>query len=377
MKRMVIFMQEIKYCPKCEGENAIDHKFCVFCGEKFPIGKHEINYINIFTEQIGTGKKAKFIYNGKELFVEEVAIEFYKKKGYNAIWSENDYWGFLYALLFWDIIFLKTDTCISKPMSDPDFEQTYEFYQNSGGYDMPHDFFSPSFYIYRNTEIKEWMDFLKTADIPRILKNRYEKHYLERCRPIEDWNKYSLDELLIAPRVLSNEQFLKIMERLVFSFSDYRRGFPDLIVYNDEELFFSEVKSKKDNPSEEQIIWHDYLLKEVDVPVDLFCVNKTDRQIKNIKNKYDKVLKASEEIVDLDKEISDILNSRYVYQKEARRIIDKNKDDKEELEKVVKLLKIGIENTKRIMGMIEDGRINKQHFVPNKKELFNPLSNEN
>ena len=374
---MVIFMQEIKYCPKCEGENAIDHKFCVFCGEKFPTPKHEINCINMFTEQIGTGKKAKFIYNGKELFVEEVAIEFYKKKGYNAIWSENDYWGFLYALLFWDIIFLKTDTCISKPMSDPDFEQTYEFYQNSGGYDMPHDFFSPSFYIYRNTEIKEWMDFLKTADIPRILKNRYEKHYLERCRPIEDWNKYSLDELLIAPRVLSNEQFLKIMERLVFSFSDYRRGFPDLIVYNDEELFFSEVKSKKDNPSEEQIIWHDYLLKEVDVPVDLFCVNKTDRQIKNIKNKYDKVLKASEEIVDLDKEISDILNSRYVYQKEARRIIDKNKDDKEELEKVVKLLKIGIENTKRIMGMIEDGRINKQHFVPNKKELFNPLSNEN
>ena len=377
MKRTVIFMQEIKYCPKCEGENAIDHKFCVFCGEKFPTPKQKINYIKIFTEQIGTGKKAKFIYNEKELFVEEVAIEFYKKKGYNAIWSENDYWGFLYALLFWDIIFLKTDTCISKPMSDPDFEQVYEFYQNSGGYDMPHDFFSPSFYIYRNTEIKEWMDFLKTADIPRILKNRYEKHYLERCRPIEDWNKYSLDELLIAPRVLSNEQFLKIMERLVFSFSDYRRGFPDLIVYNDEELFFSEVKSKKDNPSEEQIIWHDYLLKEVDVPVDLFCVNKTDRQIKNIKNKYDKVLKASEEIVDLDKEISDILNSRYVYQKEARRIIDKNKDDKEELEKVVKLLKIGIENTKRIMGMIEDGKINKQHFNPNKKELFNPLSNAN
>ena len=63
MKRMVIFMQEIKYCPKCEGENKLDHKFCVFCGEKFPTPKQEIYCINIFTEQIGTGKKAKFIYN--------------------------------------------------------------------------------------------------------------------------------------------------------------------------------------------------------------------------------------------------------------------------------------------------------------------------
>ena len=29
------------------------------------------------------------------------------------------------------------------------------------------------------------------------------------------------------------------------------------------------------------------------------------------------------------------------------------------------------------MGMIEDGKINKQHFNPNKKELFNPLSKAN
>lgn len=65
-------------------------------------------------------------------------------------------------------------------------------------------------------------------------------------------------------------------------------GFPDLIVFNNNEFFFVEVKSKKDTLSQNQLDNHYYLTNKVKTNVTLFSVNKSDKQIENLKKKYAK-----------------------------------------------------------------------------------------
>lgn len=256
--------------------------------EKFtnlPIGKLE--FININAEEVhSTSTKVKFSYNSKELFVEEVAIEYYKNQGYHAIWTENDYWWMIYALLFWDIIFMKTDTCTSVPMTDPRFESQYALLTTHRMMDMPHDFFKPTFYTVRKQNIDQRLRSFMKLDITNELKKSYNEHYGQFCRPIEDWNKFTLNELTIATRLLSSQQIISIMYMLAIDFNRFRSGFPDLIVFNNNEFFFVEVKSKKDTLSQNQLENHYYLTNKVKANVTIFSVNKSNKQIENLKKKY-------------------------------------------------------------------------------------------
>ena len=61
--------------------------------------------------------------------------------------------------------------------------------------------------------------------------------------------------------------------------------FPDLIVYSDNEFFFSEVKSAKDTISKSQIKWFHYLSDELCIKVELFLINYTEKKIANILKK--------------------------------------------------------------------------------------------
>jgi len=87
-------------------------------------------------EKIDSGGrgKAKYLFEDSDLFVEEVAIKFYENLGYNALWSEDFYWGFLMALLFWDVIFARINGVFNEG-----FPLASQFN------DMPHDFSNQNF----------------------------------------------------------------------------------------------------------------------------------------------------------------------------------------------------------------------------------------
>ena len=244
----------------------------------------KITFKNIEVTEIKTSGKSKFNYNNKELFVEEVALEYYKNKGYAGLFTENHYWWYIYALLFWDIIFMKTDTCTQVPMNHPDFDTLYQFTVDING--MPMDFFKETFYKSRKKSIEKRLNELLTINLNNEIETTYNKHYGKNCRPIEDWSKYSLNQLLLASENTTNKQIVTIMKRLIENFSANRRGLPDLTLFKNNKIFFAEVKSKKDTLSTEQIQWHEYLVKNADIPVIIFSVNKTDRQINNFYKKY-------------------------------------------------------------------------------------------
>lgn len=240
------------------------------------IPEKKLVFTNIQADEISSRGKIRYNHNSGEVFVEELAMDYYKSRGMNALWTENHYWWFIYGLLFWDIIFMKSEHCMNIPLNHPEFDYNYNMLKNNV-IDMPYDFFRDTFYVDRIDAIKSRFDELRNSDISEEIKKSYNSHYNKRCRAIEDWNKYSLDELLIAPTHLHNEQLLSIMERLIKNFNEYRPGLPDLLIYTDKELFLVEVKSRNDTLSNRQIEWHEYLLTNSKINVVIFTVNKTEK----------------------------------------------------------------------------------------------------
>lgn len=298
-------------CKFCGEKNPYYANFCQECGqslkcdsiEKRPEGG-SISFITVNARKVETSKKGKSKYysKGKKLFAEEFAIEYYKKEGYRSIWSENDYWSELMSLLFWDVIFARVpgawnnglDIRFELNPSDPKFDELFEFVSNMNG--MPSDFFTPNFYMRRKELIQNKLLELKNADLIQKIVESYKAHYGKTCRPIENWDKFSLKQLLIPVNRMKKTNFLKIMERLLYNFSVNRAGLPDLIVYNNDEMFFSEIKSENDRISVKQQEWHSFLFEELKMKVDLFLINHSERKVKNLKKLYhppSKIVKVS------------------------------------------------------------------------------------
>ena len=298
-----------KFCLKCNTEINESLNVCPNCKYDFinnqyifedksylnnpsfvKIPQKELIILNKDVKKISSSKKAKFEYNSKELFVEEVAMEYYELKGYSSIWSENDYWSMVYVLLFWDVIFLRNEKIM---------KMHYQYYHPDADLSngipgiMSGTSTSPTFYHSRSNEIDNKIKELLISDIPLNIRESYYEHYGVETRFIRNWDKFSLDQLTIPLELLTNEQIILIMDRLLHDYNYNWSGFPDVIVFDENELIFVEVKSKNDNLSDGQIEWHEYLLNTVKLKVVLFTVNKTDRQLKNLVKKYENIPRKS------------------------------------------------------------------------------------
>ncbi len=251
-----------------------------------------ISYKNIELQRIDNQQKgkAKYTIGGNEYFAEEAAINHYERLGYKALWTENTYWWILMSLFFWDVIFAKIRGAVSIVIdgvqteldpADEEFEQLFNQIIHMNG--MPTDFFTTEFYERRKSLIKNKIQELQHGNLEQKLSEFYKNNYGKNCRPIEDWNKYKIDELLISVQRIEMEKLIKILERLIMNFNNNRSGLPDLIVYDDKDFFFSEVKSEKDRISEKQREWHSFLSASLGFKVEIFLINHTEAQIEKIK----------------------------------------------------------------------------------------------
>ncbi len=250
--------------------------------------KYEVHEVSSIVKD-----KVKYYFNGEYLFVEELAMKIYKSEGFKTQWTENAYWWEIMCLLFWDVIFAKVRGAISVYSSrydhvlspnDEEYDSCFEkqVIQMNG---MPNDFFTDGFYSRRKQIIANRLNELQNSDIVSKLIISYEKNYGRNCRPIENWNKYSKENLIEPLRYLDKSKALEICHRLLKNFNAYRSGLPDLIVYSDDECFFTEVKSKNDRLSESQINWHNFISENLNLKIELFLVNHNEKQIANIQSK--------------------------------------------------------------------------------------------
>lgn len=205
--------------------------------------------------------KAKYkLANNKEGTIENFVLEHFLQNGYSGFWSENDYWWMLMSLLFWDIIFY--------PIPGMFFIKKGLPLQ-----DMPMDFFNIDFFIRREENINKLlsafnnMNKLEKDELIEILENYYNNKSYQPCRSINNWDKFSLNDLKFALKVLSPSQIVKIMARLIFYFGEFRKGLPDLFLVKDNEPVFIECKEMNEEISIWQKSWHKYITTQMGIPV--------------------------------------------------------------------------------------------------------------
>lgn len=210
----------------------------------------------------------------KSVMVELAALKYYASFGYRGVWSENGYWTFIMALLFRDIIFARLPGVYSDQLGD--FPGKLQ--------DMPHDFFRPEFYSRRAKMIeKRISNLLACASISKEINDAYAKHKGEPCRPIWNWDAYSIDDLCLGAESISREQLFLIMKRLLADFGKNRSGLPDLFLCTPKPLLV-EVKSGSDSLRESQVEWLQFLLYTVGLSVEVLLVNHTDHKIRLVQD---------------------------------------------------------------------------------------------
>ena len=220
-----------------------------------------------------TKTKSKALYSdslGKDVTIEELVLNNYLSKGYKGFWSENDYWSQIMTLLYWDEIYIRLEGVCSPHLES--FPSEME--------DMPRDMFHNEFFTRRFKIIKKRHKYLskpslfglRAPPLERELRASWKKNKGKPCRFLDskyygDRHDYSLDELALSTKLLTTSQLIKIMERLISDYNNYRSGLPDLFLFKEGKPLFIEVKSKHEKIAEHQTAWHKYLSEVVGVEV--------------------------------------------------------------------------------------------------------------
>jgi tetratricopeptide (TPR) repeat protein len=173
--------------------------------------------------------------------VELGAIHYYRSQGYNAVFSENEPWRMLFGLLFWDIIYDTNVKAIHNPLQR-----------------VPSDFFLPDFYSNRSNQLRERMQAAQTQQaIEEIIRSTYQEKF-GITNVLVPWYDDGLEKVLNLISWLTPDQIHKILFEVAQNMRENTRGFPDLMVWNDSEYAFIEIKSPTDHLSSRQLHWQHF-----------------------------------------------------------------------------------------------------------------------
>ncbi|WP_229215977.1 VRR-NUC domain-containing protein [Dyadobacter frigoris] len=170
--------------------------------------------------------------------VERGAIEYYQDLGAEAVFSENEPWRAVFGLLFWDIIYDTNVKAIHNPLQR-----------------VPSDFFLPDFYYKRSEQLLARM---KDADTKEVISEIVEKTFHEKfgtTNVLVSWYPGMLEIVLKLVALLTPEQIHAVLLEMAQNLRENTRGFPDLLVWDETEYSFIEIKSPTDHLSSRQLHW--------------------------------------------------------------------------------------------------------------------------
>lgn len=207
--------------------------------------------------------------------VEEFVIHHFKSLGYKAIKMESVPFHVLFGTFMWQLI---------QHPGDPNnrlvsFGNRDEF---SKGLPptlimtlLPSDFGSSGYSERRSVEIARHFEFIRNSgeDLHWLFDywtghSHDFRQYLWAHEPKDiQTAKHIID-------VLPLEVIIRILDYLVESYWEHFLGWPDLLVYDDNEYFFAEVKSSSDSLSDDQKDWIRGNSKSLHLPFKIVKVHK-------------------------------------------------------------------------------------------------------
>ncbi len=204
-----------------------------------------------FEQKLATKKRTKksvtqFLHDAQTITVpidyrrrvEQGVADYFTERGYQAVHSENYPWRGLFGLVFWDIIYDTNVQAIHHPLQR-----------------APSDFYLPDFYLKRQTQIKQRLAELDTTD--KFLVN-IETTFIQKfgtANVMVDWHEVLMVLCQIIVKNLTISQLSVILLEMAQNLRENTHGFPDLMIWNDNEMELIEVKSPTDHLSAQQLYW--------------------------------------------------------------------------------------------------------------------------
>ncbi len=184
------------------------------------------------------------IFQDTSISVEEQVANYFHERGYEAVFTENTLWKNIMGLLSWEIIFNAEQQQFSHPFQYAPMQYRLEGFgmENLSHFHQKLELLSDQERLWKHFE---WIQQQHTGTI----------------NPLIEWEYLDFNLIRVFLKHVSVKSLSAVFEQLWINISTHSKGFPDLMVWNDEELFFVEVKSPNDHLSPIQFFWDEVLNK--------------------------------------------------------------------------------------------------------------------
>ena len=215
--------------------------------------------------------------NGNKLSPEGFVSDHFQRNGYKTLFVESVPFHVLFGIFCWMLI---QDT------ADPD-ARTVIFTERDGfnaaekknniWTSLPVDFGTSSYSLRRADAIKKHFDMLPSRKSE--LLQTFDFWIQPSCELRQYLWAHSVEDIArarILIEILPVDVIKRILKYLAGNYWKRYLGWPDLLVYNEAEFFFVEVKSSNDKLSEEQKKWIRNNSAELHLPFKLAKIHKKD-----------------------------------------------------------------------------------------------------
>jgi len=173
--------------------------------------------------------------------VEEGVLEYYVKKKYSGIHSENSIWRTMFGVVLWDLLYDTTEKAIHNPFQK-----------------LPSDIYKPDFYEKRKDKIETCFEML---DDPKNFEQHFIKIFEQKWgihNRLVAWDLNIMEAVQELYKKLKSEQIKAVLRKMAENIKTNATGFPDLFIWKTRAYWFVEVKSPTDSLSEQQLFWLEF-----------------------------------------------------------------------------------------------------------------------
>ncbi|GLI71599.1 hypothetical protein VaNZ11_016863 [Volvox africanus] len=174
--------------------------------------------------------------------VEELALLHYGSAaggGWRGVHSEGGVWTTLWALLFWEVLFMDVPGVFRSPFQ-------------TAPLDLDTDAFLPA----RREAVDARLQLIASGAALDLIRSGWSSRVGTRCRGI-NWERWTLEDLLQIAGCVGGLGLSVVCRLLCEDAGGWRGGMPDLLLWRPErgDAMVSEVKGPRDRLSDQQRAW--------------------------------------------------------------------------------------------------------------------------
>ena len=227
-----------KEAVKAELESIIDNPpsdSLLAFAEDFYTRKYHKKRTSVMTDMLRSASRQLALDISQNQSVEQGVVGWYKRHGATAWRTENRPWRVLFGLTFWQLLFEK-DSLVTEFDRRPQSLKYNTFYQQFG------------------EEIEALLGQLSTAAELRLHLTRQASAQFGKVNSVFMWRQNLLDTVNVMLEHIPFDQIMTIMRMMCKDFAALSDGFPDIMVVENGQVRFEEIKAPGDVLRRNQLI---------------------------------------------------------------------------------------------------------------------------